>query len=130
MDYKHIGLTQTASESQALLLGPQQPALYANTQRHPTEKVGTQAFAIDAERRELQQMSVMYGSHMPMRAVIERNIMARAQRAGGRSNNFGLHSHMGRYEEIDFCDTLNDANEQPNYDRQLPHAKLQKIYGL
>jgi hypothetical protein len=78
MDYKHIGLTQTASESQALLIGPQQPALYANTQRHPTEKVGTQAFAVDAERRELQQMSVMYGSHMPMRAVIERNIMARA----------------------------------------------------
>jgi len=37
---------------------------------------------------------------------------------------------MGRYEEIDFCDTLNDANELPNYDRQLPHSKLQKIYGL
>jgi hypothetical protein len=47
---------------------------------------------------------------------------------GGRSNNFGLHSHMGKYDEIDFCDTLN--NEQPDYDRQLPHAKLQKIYGL
>ncbi len=72
----------------------------------------------------------MYGSHMPMRVVLERNIMAKAQRAGGRSNNFGLLSHMGRYEEIDFCDTLNDANEQPSYDRQLPHTKLQKIYGL
>jgi hypothetical protein len=37
---------------------------------------------------------------------------------------------MGRYEEIDFCDTLNNAYEQPSYDRQLPHVKLQKIYGL
>ena len=53
MDYKHIGLTQTASENQTLLLGPQQPALYANMQRHPTEKVGTQAFAAESERREL-----------------------------------------------------------------------------
>lgn len=41
MDYKHIGLTQTASESQALLKGPQQTALFANMQRHPTKKVGT-----------------------------------------------------------------------------------------
>lgn len=78
MDYKHVGLTQTASETQALLVGPQQPALYANIKRHPTEKVGTQAFAADAERKELQQMSVMYGSHMPMRVVLERNIMAKA----------------------------------------------------
>ena len=53
MDYKHIGLTQTASETQPLIVGPQQPALYANMQRHPTEKVGTQAFAADIERKEL-----------------------------------------------------------------------------
>ena len=53
----------------------------------------------------------MYGSHMPMRMVIERNIMAKAQRQGARSNHFGLNSHMGRFEEIDFCDTLNDAYE-------------------
>ena len=72
----------------------------------------------------------MYGSHMPMRMVIERNIMAKAQRQGARSNHFGLNSHMGRFEEIDFCDTLNDAYEQPSYDRSLPHTKLQKIYGL
>ena len=53
MDYKHVGLTQTASETQALLVGPQQPALYANIKRHQTEKVGTQAFATDTERKEL-----------------------------------------------------------------------------
>ena len=41
MDYKHIGLTQTASESQSLTNGQQVPALYANMERHPTEKVGS-----------------------------------------------------------------------------------------
>lgn len=78
MDYKHIGLTQTASESQSLTKGQQVPALYANMERHPTEKVGSQAFAINQERKVLQQMSVMYGSHMAMRTVFERSIMSRA----------------------------------------------------
>jgi len=45
-------------------------------ERHPTEKVGSQAFAVNQERRDLQQMSVMYGSHMAMRTVIERSIAA------------------------------------------------------
>lgn len=46
MDYKHIGITQTASENAPLTTG-QVPALYANMERHPTEKVGSQAFAIN-----------------------------------------------------------------------------------
>ncbi len=46
MDYKHIGITQTASETTPLTTG-QVPALYANMERHPTEKVGSQAFAIN-----------------------------------------------------------------------------------
>jgi len=37
---------------------------------------------------------------------------------------------MGKYEEIDFADTLNDPYEQPTYDRAIGHSKLQKIYGL
>jgi hypothetical protein len=81
-----------------VLTGHQTPALYANMQRHPTENVGTQAYAIQSERRNLQEMSVLYGSHMPMRAVIERSIMAQATRgAGERSNHFGLNSALDNY---------------------------------
>lgn len=130
MDYKHVGLTQTASEQQPLTRGSQTPALFANMERHPTEKVGSAAYAINQERRALQQMSVMYGSHMAMRTVIERSIMSKAQRTFGRSNHFGLHSHMGKFEEMDIAETLNDAYEQPTYDREIGHSKLQKIYGL
>lgn len=129
MDYKHTGLTHTASELQPLTKG-QTPALFANMQRHPTEKVGSAEYAINQERRALQQMSVMHGSHMAMRTVIERSIMAKAQRMYGRSNHFGLQSHMGKLEEMNFEDTLNDAHEQPAYDREIGHSKLQKIYGL
>ena len=63
MDYKHIGLPKWASETANLAQGPQTPAMYANMERHPTEKMGTNAM-VDKERRYLQQLSVMYGSHM------------------------------------------------------------------
>jgi hypothetical protein len=102
MDYKHIGLTQTASETKCLTADRQVPALFANMERHPTEKVGSQAFAVNQERKDLQRMSVMYGSHMAMRTVMERSIMSQAQRQIGKSNHFGLNSHMGKYDEMDF----------------------------
>lgn len=54
------------------------------------------------ERQQLAQMSVMYGSHLPMRFVIERSILALYQRPGGYGSSMhGLNVHMGRYEEID-----------------------------
>jgi len=37
---------------------------------------------------------------------------------------------MGRYEEMDFADSFGDCYEKPEMERELPHAKLQKIYGL
>jgi len=67
---------------------------------------------------------------MAQRIVIERNIMARGQRQLGRSNHFGLHSHMGHYEQMDFADSFSDPYEQPEFDRELGHKKLEKIYGL
>ena len=43
MDYKHVGLPKWASESQSLSMGPSVPAMYANMEKHPTEKMGTNA---------------------------------------------------------------------------------------
>lgn len=76
-------------------------------------------------------MSVAWGSHMAMRTVIERNIMAQVQRPGGvGSSNFGLNSHMGRYDVIDFADTLGDPMENPEMDKDSIHTKLEKVYGM
>ena len=86
------------------------PALFATMSKHPTERVGTQAFAKEQERKDLQSMSVMYGSHMAMRAVLDRTLASKSQRVIGTSNNFSLNSHMGRYYEINFHDYLNDPN--------------------
>ena len=78
MDYKHTGIQKFASESGCLTIGDQQiPALFATMFKHPTERVGTQAFAVEQERKELQSMSVMYGSHMAMRTVIDRSIASK-----------------------------------------------------
>lgn len=52
-------------------------------------------------------MSVQYGSHLPMRAVIERSIIAQSGRMGDLDyENFGLNSHMGLYDEINFHDVF------------------------
>ena len=75
VDHKHLGMPAFASETGCLTGEATAPALYANMERHPTEKMGTGAFEQE-ERRNLQMMSVQFGSHMAMRAVIERNIFA------------------------------------------------------
>ena len=96
MDYKHQGFPQFASEGKNLNELPQS-AMYANMERHPTEKMGSNALA-DKERRHLQHLSVMYGSHMAQRVVMDRNILASVQRVGGTgSSMFGLQMDMGRY---------------------------------
>lgn len=92
MEYKHQGLTKFASDNQPLTtVNASAPsALYANIQKHPTEKMGTAAL-VQQERRYLQQLSVMYGSHMAERAVVERSMAAAVGRPGGyNSSMFGL----------------------------------------
>ena len=76
-------------------------------------------------------MSLLYGSHMPMRAVIERSIMAQATRgAGERSNHFGLHTAMGNYNKFEFSDFLCDPYERPEMQKDSVHSRCEKIYGL
>ena len=131
MNYQHVGITKTATESFNVLHGERPAAIYANLQRHPTEKVGSAQFAANEERRELQEMSILYGSHMPMRAVVERSIMAQATRGvGQRSNHFGLHSAMGNYHVMGVQDTFSDPYEQPEPPKDSLHARAEKIYGL
>ena len=81
VDHKHEAFTRYASETGCLTGQQQTSALYKNMETHPTEKMGAGAFEQD-ERRRLQQLSVQYGSHMAMRAVIERSMFAQDQRLG------------------------------------------------
>jgi len=79
----------------------------------------------------MQQMSVLYGSHMPMRFVTERNILAQTRRLGGYgSSMFGLNMHMERYDELDFMDILNNPYEAPEMERESVHAQMEKAYGM
>lgn len=86
---------------------------------------------INAERQNLQQLSVLYGSHMPMRFVIERNILAQTRRLGGYGSSMhGLNMHMERYEDLDFTDILNDPYQAPETDKNGVHFQMEKVYGL
>ena len=75
VEHKHEAFPRFASETGVLTGNMQAPALYKNMEVHPTEKMGAGAFEQD-ERRHLQQLSVMYGSAIAAKTVIERNLFA------------------------------------------------------
>ena len=58
---KHEGLPQFSAETKCLTGGATQSALYANRALHPTQVMQKNAL-VDAERKKLQEMSVLYGS--------------------------------------------------------------------
>ena len=79
----------------------------------------------------MQELSIMYGSHMAQRRVIEGSIMAQVQRPSGyKSNMFGLNHHLGRYDTFDFTDTLNDPYEDPVMDEEGQRARVEQRLGM
>ena len=74
-DYKHQGLSKFQADTGCLTKGPAQSALYANQSLHPTKTMQDNLF-MDGERKKLQQMSVLYGSHMAERHVIEATMLS------------------------------------------------------
>ena len=58
---KHEGLPQFSADTKCLTGGSTQSALYANRSLHPTQVMQKNAL-VDAERKKLQEMSVLYGS--------------------------------------------------------------------
>ncbi len=130
MDHLHAHLPRHQSTTQSLTVGPTQPVLYAHLEVHPAKTMQDNAF-VNAEKQQLQQLSVLHGSHFPMRQVIERNMMAQTRRLGGYgSNMFALNMHMDRYEDLDFTDILNNPYESPEMERENIHAQMQKAYGM
>ena len=129
MDHKHEGMPRFATDSGALNGQAKPSALYANMTVHPTEKMGAGAFESN-ERRQLQQQSIQFGSHMAMRTVIERNIFAQHHRMGGHGSALALQSHMGRMYTLDETDIYNDPRESPFTDKLGVHERAEKVYGL
>ena len=76
-------------------------------------------------------MSVTYGSSLPMRYVIERQIFAQTRRLGGQGSSMhALNMHMGRYDEVDFFDVLGDSYNNPDGERVDVHTRLEKQHGM
>ena len=76
-------------------------------------------------------MSVLHGSHMAMRYVMDANIMSSTRRLGGYGSNMhGLNMHLDRYEDLDEFDILNNPYESPDMDKVGVHAHMEKLYGI
>lgn len=133
MDYIHKPVDRHQIDSQSLTVGPRQPALYANMEVHPVKTIQENLF-VQSERQNLQQMSVLYGSHMPMRVVLERSMLAQTRRLGGHgSSMFGLNMHMDRYDDLDFADVLNDpymTPEMPVYAKEGISTHMEREFGM
>ena len=98
---------------------------------HQLESQAGTKYAVNRERLYLQNMSVQFGSHMAMRTVMERNMLAGVQRLEGRGSSMhGLKEHMGMYHRLDFDDTLNQPDESPIGDPVHVHARVMKAYGM
>lgn len=66
-----------------------------------------------------------------MRFVTERNILASMRRVGDYGSSMhGLNMHLGRYDELDFLDVLGDPYNKPDVDKEGPHARMEKHYGI
>lgn len=73
----------------------------------------------------------MYGSAFAQAHVIEANIMSQVQRPSGyKSSMFGLNSHLGRYDELSFMDTLNDPSEIPCIDAEGQRARIEQRLSM
>lgn len=133
MEYVHKPVPRHQSESQCLTVGPQQPFTYATLEVHPVKTIIDNSL-VHGERQQLQQMSVLYGSHLPMRFVMERSILSQTRRLGGYGSSMhGLNMHMDRYDELDFADILNDPYQSPemsNLERDGVHTRVAKEFGL
>ena len=75
MNLEHKGVPKFQAESASLTKGPTQSALYANQKLHPTKEMQDNAL-LNREKKHLQEMSVMFGSHMAMRHVIEASMLS------------------------------------------------------
>ena len=83
------------------------------------------------ERKKLQELSLLYGSHMAERRVIEGSLMAQVQRPSGfKSNLFGLNHHLGRYETFDVTDMFADPMEDPLPDLEGNRARVEQRLGM
>ena len=118
------------ADTGSLTEGPSQSALYANQKLHPTKEMQDNAL-VNKERKKLQEMSVLYGSHMAMRHVIEAQMLAQVQRPSGfKSSMFGLNHHLGRYHELDTFDVLNDPSMNPDLDKVGQRHRMEKMLGM
>ena len=66
-----------------------------------------------------------------MRMVIEGSILSSMRRPGGYGSSMhGLNMHMGRYEELDFFDILNDPYMTPDMEKEDVNTRMERLYQV
>merc|ERR1719188_399969 len=95
-------------------LGDSGPSTRVGVQpRHPVERLVLDG-GRRAEREEMMAKSLVFGQHAPIRAKMERNLLAQFQRLPGlQSSLVGLETVMDMDETIEFEDIFNLEDTAP-----------------
>mmetsp|Transcript_18533 Transcript_18533/g.21033 ORF Transcript_18533/g.21033 Transcript_18533/m.21033 type:complete len:133 (+) Transcript_18533:200-598(+) len=82
-----------------------------NRNMHPVEENQANFFA-QQEEQKMKAYSALFGTWMPFKLIVERNLLASQKRAPGlESHMVGLNTAMGRTYNIEFEDVLDDFDE-------------------
>lgn len=78
-----------------------------------------------------QLMAITYGAAMPMRLMMQEEILSQFHRLPGLPSSFtGLNSLSGRDERIDFDDIFNLPEESPYVPQMDTHEIMEKRLGI
>lgn len=96
---------------------------------HPVESI-QKAHGLDGERSRLQMLQNVYGSALPARMHIEKQILSRVERLPGLpSSRLGLESLTGELDDFSFDSYLNLPGESEVSATDL-HSAMEKRLGL
>eukprot|EP01071_Lankesteria_metandrocarpae_P001899 Lankesteria_metandrocarpae@DN1957_c0_g1_i1.p1 len=98
---------------------------------HPVQQAVDKKFA---ERQEANRLAVagrLYGTHMPMRLLLERNAVAMTRRLPGiQSSHLSLDVALGLEDDIDFSNYLNIPTPEDPLKNKSVHEAIERLYNL
>ncbi len=79
----------------------------------------------------MRNMSIAFGSYMPMKMAIERSFLGSCRRGPGLpSSHLGLHLAMGTYDEMTMGDFMTRPDESPYLPKEDVHTMFEQSYGM
>ncbi|KAF6002138.1 hypothetical protein CCYA_CCYA11G3163 [Cyanidiococcus yangmingshanensis] len=131
-DFYDLDLTKHSLPRDRLRKDPYETLESVSRERHPVE-VLQQQDAVRASEDRLHWLAQVYGTHLPLRLLLEEQIMRKIYRPGGFSaSSLGLEVLSGSIETLEPSEYLNQPELSEFLDARAydVHAPMERRYGL